>query len=298
MEFLETKQTLNLDTLKDKTSVDDEVTNIVAGLGKIQIGDSFFTQKKTPLEENVKEAVDTLHCIINDSSKSTETVFIDGQGDTNIKTVPEAPIVDKIISAEAFRFRNEVSSNLEKEAIVDSSTFLRRVIQEMEEQVPNKVIDPIVKEEIANWEEQEEKLIRIIDGPNIDNNTDIDPEDNEEEENEVLIQEEIGEMNFLGQEPKISSLLSNASSSSSKPQYVIEEIVIEEVGSFPLSPDIEEPKGLPPPPTKLPLPPIPGGGSELESKDNCKAHKSGKAKKWLGNKFRKLFYFAFGRNKH
>lgn len=291
MDIFEAKENMNLERLNNIIELD----NIVQDLGKSKIGNSSFTQEQISLGENSKEAVDTLRCIINESPKTTETDLIDGQGDANIKTVPGSSTVDEIISAEAFRFRNEVGSKPRKDSIQESTSFLRKMIQEMEDQVPKKVIGPVVKEEIAVWEEQEEKLIRIIDGPIIDNNVDIIIDDNEEEEYELLIEEEIGEMNFIGKEPKISSLLSNVLSS--KDEYV-EEITIEEVGSFPLSPDNQKPKCLSPPPTKLPLPPVPVGGSELESKDNCKPQKPEKAKKWFGNKFRKLFYFAYGRNKH
>ena len=71
----------NFQTFPTKNaSMEEEVSRIVRRSRNIQNGVSTFIPiNKTPVaEKDVKESVDILYCIINEPSKSTDTVFIDG----------------------------------------------------------------------------------------------------------------------------------------------------------------------------------------------------------------------------
>ena len=211
----------------------------------------------------------------------------------------EPLILNEFNSAETSCSKKEVGLKSEKEVIEESTCFFRKMIEEMEilvlqpevKDVSQKTFDPIIKEDIDAWEENKEQLIQLVEGVNIDKN-----ENKRAEDNNPIIYEKIGEMTFVVDQPK---LLSSTSSDalSSKVEY-IEEIEIEEVGLFPLSQDIEEHKSLPLLSAKLSLLPVPGAASKLEAKDTFKRNKSGKARKWFRNKFRKLFHFAFARKNH
>lgn len=134
----------------------EQVAKIVKGLQDIQIGDSAYVLPVdgSNIERQVKRVVQDIHSLEFGDMETARLIVCDGQGDV------DAEILEAEVGPPSNAKPQQDSSRV-------TTGVLHKMIEELEENNLTKGASPEHgnKDSIANWEESEEKFIRIIQPP-------------------------------------------------------------------------------------------------------------------------------------
>ncbi|KAK2588605.1 hypothetical protein KPH14_006374 [Odynerus spinipes] len=266
-----------------------EVTErMIHDLQDIQIGDSSYVLSPSLLhtERQVRRTACFVdNASIDDSDDVVEMSGIQGQGDVESIAYDAESAESKRTEPTTTSHRREKEQSGTSETTKVSINLLHRMIEELETVTEETTTNPgdirkpdeRSKEEIAMWEETEEKLIRIIEGT--------------EESPENIIEESRSIKQFAEEdreELKSSMLMSGASSSRN---LSFDEVFIEETTSDcppqrTFTDDIEVSQIF-----------SEGTTSEMETEAKSKKNKKGK-KESLGRRLKRFFLRSLKREKH